>query len=145
MSVFRVQTFCAVILFFVGVFCEDMAQTQLVTMRKSELIEIVKCISDSKSQWLCDRLSTCNMMMPEQVKTAYSTCERSIHPKGRWKCSEKEVLYSSTDIISKIFNCVNDNTKKLTAEESKKMVEFETCARNLYVGNCKLTARGKQN
>ncbi|GFU57787.1 hypothetical protein TNCV_1281351 [Trichonephila clavipes] len=44
-----------------------------------------------------------------------------------------------------IFDCVNDNTKKLTAEESKKMVDFETCARNLYVGNCKLTARVKQD
>ncbi|GFS30537.1 uncharacterized protein TNIN_374671 [Trichonephila inaurata madagascariensis] len=114
-------------------------------MTKSELIEIVKCISESKSQWLCDRLNMCNMMMPEQVRSAVAQCERTIHPKGQKKCSETEMLYPSADVIAKIFDCVNDNTKKLTAEESKKMVEFETCSRNLYVGNCKLTARVKQD
>ncbi|GFR21523.1 uncharacterized protein TNCT_387521, partial [Trichonephila clavata] len=98
-----------------------------------------------KSQWLCDRLNMCDKMMPEQVRSAVAQCERSIQPKGRGKCSETEMLYSSTEVISKIFDCVNDNTKKLTAEESKKMVEFETCSRNLYVGNCKLTARIKLN
>ncbi|GBM62507.1 hypothetical protein AVEN_145990-1 [Araneus ventricosus] len=113
-------------------------------MTKSELEEIVRCLSESKNQRLCDRFQICNMMMPQQVKTTLFKCERVIDPSGKRRCSEKEKLYSSRDVFSKIFDCISQNTSTFTAEESRQMMEFETCARSLYIGNCKLVARGKK-
>ncbi|XP_055924268.1 uncharacterized protein LOC129956334 [Argiope bruennichi] len=113
-------------------------------MTKSELEEIVHCLSESKNQRLCDRFQICNTLMPEQVKMALFKCERIIDPSGKRRCNEKEKLYSSREVFSKIFDCISQNAFKFTAEESRKMVEFETCARNLYVGNCKLLAREKK-
>ncbi|KAF8794836.1 hypothetical protein HNY73_002760 [Argiope bruennichi] len=99
---------------------EKSPEAQLVTMTKSELEEIVRCLSESKNQRLCDRFQICNTLMPEQVKMALFKCERIIDPSGKRRCNEKEKLYSSREVFSK------------------------TCARNLYVGNCELLAREKK-
>ncbi|GIY06863.1 uncharacterized protein CEXT_434721 [Caerostris extrusa] len=113
-------------------------------MSKDELIEIVNCIAQSKNQKMCDRFKACDMMMPEQVRMAQVKCEQTITPNQKGQCNENERLYPSSDIISQIFDCITGNTIKLNAEENKKMVEFETCVRSLYVGNCKLPVLAKQ-
>ncbi|KAG8176274.1 hypothetical protein JTE90_022447 [Oedothorax gibbosus] len=111
-------------------------QTQLVTMTKAELLEIVDCISKSQNQATCDRFAVCNNKMPEQVLKAYERCDAEINSNRHRRCNKKEQLFSSVEIPSKIFDCVNTSTKKLNAGESKKMIEFETCARTLYIGSC---------
>ncbi|XP_035219117.1 uncharacterized protein LOC118192291 isoform X1 [Stegodyphus dumicola] len=112
--------------------------THLVTMRKAEFMEIVDCISNSKDVVACGKFVECEKMMPKQVLAAFEKCQKECIAGGALKCSPHEPLYKSLEIPEKVFECIVENTHKLTPEENMKMVEFEKCSRELHIETCKL-------
>ncbi|XP_042899371.1 uncharacterized protein [Parasteatoda tepidariorum] len=110
----------------------------LITMQKDELLKIIDCINVAENPTLCKYFNRCEQKMAEPVQMVFHKCISNFPNEGSKQCAIRGgKMFSSMEIPSMIYDCLRAHTPKLTAEDAKQMIDFETCARELHVGTCK--------
>ncbi|XP_042895306.2 uncharacterized protein [Parasteatoda tepidariorum] len=125
----------SIVLFLLSITCGGYG-SQLPTMTKSEVQNIINCISDSKNFHACKRYEECNDMMPQSVIKRFEKCQKILN--APWKCKKGKPLFSNPEPPSKIFDCIEEKFPAVEGEDQKKMMDFEKCAKQLHKRTCKI-------